>query len=63
MLTERTVVRDGQVRRMRFFVRMFTFTELRDWLLASGFSGVEGFDEQGAPLALESRRMLVMATK
>jgi SAM-dependent methyltransferase len=63
MLTERVVIRGGQVRRMRFFVRMFTFPELRDWLLAAGFSRVQGFDEQGAPLALESRRMLVMATK
>ena len=63
MLTERTILRSGQARRMRFFVRMFSFPELRDWLLAAGFSQVEGFDEQGTPLALESRRMLVLATK
>jgi SAM-dependent methyltransferase len=63
MITERTVIRDGRVRQMRFFVRMFTFPELRDWLLAADFSSVEAFDEQGAPLALGSRRMLVVATK
>lgn len=63
MITERTVIRDGKVRQMCFFVRMFTFPELRDWLLAADFSSVEAFDEQGAPLALESRRMLVVATK
>jgi SAM-dependent methyltransferase len=63
MLTERSVIRDGRARRMRFFVRMFTFPELRDWLLSAGFSMVDGFDEAGAPLALESRRMLVVATK
>jgi SAM-dependent methyltransferase len=63
MITERTVIRDGSVRQMRFFVRMFTFPELRDWLLAADFSSVDAFDEQGAPLALESRRMLVVATK
>jgi len=62
MQTVRTVLRDGQTRRMRFFTRLFTFTELRDWLLAAGFSSVDAFDEQGAPLALESRRMLVRAT-
>jgi SAM-dependent methyltransferase len=62
MHTVRTVLRDGQVRRMRFFTRMFAFTELRDWLLAAGFAGVDAFDEQGAPLSLESRRMLVRAT-
>jgi SAM-dependent methyltransferase len=63
MITQRTVIRDGRVRQMRFFVRMFTFPELRDWLLAADFSSVEGFDEQGGPLALQSRRMLVVATK
>ncbi len=63
MLTERSVIRDGQARHMRFFVRMFTFPELRDWLLSAGFSAIDGFDEEGAPLALESRRMLVVATK
>lgn len=63
MITERTVIRDGRVRQMRFFVRMFTFPELRDWLLEADFSSVEAFNEQGAPLALESRRMLVVATK
>ena len=63
MLTERTILRGGQTRRMRFFVRMFTFPELRDWLLAAGFSRVEGIDEQGTPLALQSRRMLILATK
>jgi SAM-dependent methyltransferase len=61
MLTDRTIIRNGHVRTMQFFVRMFTFPELRDWLLAAGFARVEGFDERGAPLALESRRMLVMA--
>jgi SAM-dependent methyltransferase len=63
MITKRTVIRDGRVRQMRFFVRMFTFPELRDWLLAADFSSVESFDEQGVALALESRRMLVVATK
>jgi hypothetical protein len=63
MLTERIILRAGQARRMRFFVRMFTFPELRDWLLAAGFSRVEGLDGQGTPLALESQRMLVLATK
>jgi SAM-dependent methyltransferase len=61
--TERTVIRGGEVRRVRFFVRLFTFTELRDWLLAAGFSGVEGYDETGGPLGPESQRMIVVATR
>jgi SAM-dependent methyltransferase len=62
MLTLRTVLRDGQVRRMHFSTRLFTFTELRDWLLAAGFESVDAFDEKGEPLSLASRRMLIRAT-
>ncbi len=61
--TERTVVRDGQVRRMRFGVRLYTFPELRDWLTQAGFRTAEGFDERGEPYSLESRRMIVTARK
>lgn len=59
--TERIVLRGGRVRRVRFFVRLFSFTELRDWLLAAGFSSVEGYDGGGGPLTADSRRMIVMA--
>jgi SAM-dependent methyltransferase len=62
--TERTVVRDGRSRRMHFSVRFFTFTELRDWLLAAGFEEVRGFDRAtGEPLSSESRRMITVARK
>ena len=30
--TERIIVRDGQIRHMRFFVRLFTYPELAAWL-------------------------------
>lgn len=63
LVTHRTVLRDGQTKRMRFFVRLFTFTELRDWLRAAGFARIEAFNERGTPLTLESQRMLVIATK
>lgn len=61
MHTERTVLRDGRRRVMHFFTRMFTFTELRDWLLEAGFAEVEGYGERGEPLTLDSRRMLMVA--
>ena len=62
--TERIVVRDGETRRAHFSVRLFTYTELRDWLLQAGFTGVTGYDwESGEPLTLESRRMIVVATR
>ncbi|MEV5747456.1 methyltransferase domain-containing protein [Actinoallomurus sp. NPDC052308] len=60
-VTERTVVRQGRVRRIPFFVRMFTFTELRDWLLAVGFRTVTGHGDEGGPLTPDSRRMIVVA--
>ncbi|GAA4608024.1 class I SAM-dependent methyltransferase [Actinoallomurus liliacearum] len=60
-VTERTVVRQGRVRRIPFYVRMFTFTELRDWLLAAGFRTVTGHGDEGGPLTPDSRRMIVVA--
>lgn len=60
---ERIVLRDGRVRRMHFGVRMLTFPELRTWLAEAGFSAVEGFDDQGAPYAVTSRRMVVRARR
>ena len=61
MVTERIVIRDGRVRRVPYFVRMFTFTELRDWLLDAGFTSVQGYGEEGEPLTWESRRMITVA--
>lgn len=59
--TERTVVRDGRVRRFRFSVRMFVAAELRDWLLEAGFQIVEFVDHAGEPLTARSPRMVTVA--
>jgi SAM-dependent methyltransferase len=61
LATHRTIIRGGAVRHTSFVVRQFSFTELRDWLLEAGFSTVDGFDERGEPLAMDSRRMIVVA--
>jgi hypothetical protein len=37
--------------------------ELRDWLLAAGFSGVEFVDHSGEPLTAQSPRMLTIAAR
>jgi hypothetical protein len=63
MLTDYTAVRGDGVRHYRIFVRMFTFTELRDWLLAAGFSRVDGFGRDAEPLSEEHRRMVVVARR
>jgi SAM-dependent methyltransferase len=62
MVTRRTMIRGGTVRDASYVVRQFTFTELRGWLLDAGFTTVDGYDEHGAPLTLDSRRMIVVAT-
>jgi len=61
--TERIIVRDGQVRRMRFFVRLLTYPELSAWLRQAGFAQVSGYDQDGQELTANSRRMIVVATK
>lgn len=61
-ITERTVLRDGRVRRFHFSVRMFIAAELRDWLLDAGFTGVEFCDHAGEPFTAHSRRMVTIAT-
>ena len=63
MVSERIVIRDGDVRRSRFFVRMFLFPELRDWLLAAGYASVDGCGWDGEPLSLATRRMVTLARK
>lgn len=59
----RTIIRDGRIRRVPFFTRLFTFPELRDWLLAAGFVSVEGHGDDGGPLTAGSRRMIVTARR
>lgn len=60
---ERIVVRDGKTRRFQYFIRLFTYPELRDWLLQAGFNQVEGYGHTGEALSLDSRRMIVVAQK
>jgi SAM-dependent methyltransferase len=62
-IVRRTTVRDGSVRHTTYFVRMFTFPELRDWLLRAGFARVSGHDETAGPLVADSRRMIVVAER
>jgi SAM-dependent methyltransferase len=61
--TDRFIVREGRVRVVHFSVRFFTFTELRDWLLDAGFSSVAVSGQEGEPLDLQVRRMVVVATR
>ena len=60
-VTERTCVRDGQVRRFSYSVRMFIAVELKGWLLTAGFDSVDQVDHEGAALAAGSGRMISVA--
>ena len=63
IVTERIIARDGRVRRVPFFTRLFGFTELRDWLLQAGFATVDAYGEDGASLSPASRRLLAVARR
>jgi SAM-dependent methyltransferase len=56
---ERTVLRSGRARTLTFVKRLFGFPELRDWLTAAGFTGIAASGEDGEPLSLAHRRMVV----
>ena len=58
---ERTVIRGGRARRGTFVKRLFGFPELRDWLLAAGFTTVSGYGEDARPLTADHRRMVIVA--
>src|ERR1017187_8998265 len=58
---ERTVIRGGRTRRVNFVKRMFGFPELRDWLLAAGFTTVAGYGEDARPLTADHKRMVIVA--
>jgi SAM-dependent methyltransferase len=60
---ERTIIRGGKQRTFEFSVRMFTAAELRDWMLAAGFSEARAYGDDGEPLTLEHRRMTVVGRK
>jgi cyclopropane fatty-acyl-phospholipid synthase-like methyltransferase len=61
--TERTVVRNGQVRRFSMSVRMFVAAELGDWLREAGFDEVRFYDREGELLTAAARRMIAIASR
>jgi hypothetical protein len=58
---ERTMIRDGRSRRLRFVKRLFSFPELRDWLIAAGFGAVSACGEDGRCLTADHKRMIIVA--
>ncbi len=62
MCIERTVHRDGAVRRASYFVRLPTPPEWVVWLQAAGFGDVRFQAGGGGPLELDSWELVVVAT-
>jgi ubiquinone/menaquinone biosynthesis C-methylase UbiE len=60
---ERTVMRGGRTRRVNFVKRLLGFPELRGWLLATGFTTVAGYGEDGRPLTADHKRMVIVADR
>lgn len=61
-VTERIVVRDGSVKRGKFFVRLYSPAELTGLLGEAGFRSVQVFGQEGQPFTLYGNRMIVVAT-
>jgi SAM-dependent methyltransferase len=62
METERTVYRDGEVRKTTHFIRLPTPPEWVQWLEGAGFGDVRFWAGGGGPLGLDSWVMVVQAT-
>jgi hypothetical protein len=63
MITDRTMVVGAERRTTTYGLRMFAATELRDWLADAGFGNVEMFGDDLGDLTIDSRRMLIRATR
>ena len=61
METQRVVVRGGSVRELPYSVRMFMPVELRELLLAAGFTSVELLGPSGEQVTVDDRRLVALA--
>jgi SAM-dependent methyltransferase len=60
--SDRIRVRDGVTKRFHFFVRLPTVPEWRHWLADAGFADATFAGRAGAPLTVDSFRIVVVAT-
>lgn len=61
-VTERIIARGGKTRRVHFAVRTFTVPEIRDWVIGAGFTAFDALGSHAEPYALDSDRLVVVAT-
>jgi len=64
LVNQRVILRDGVRRDKPFFIRLYTFTEIRMLLEQAGMIVHQAFgDWDGGPLTVDSRRMVIIARK
>ena len=61
--TERFMVRDGRVRKVRFSLELIEDQALAEWLHEAGFDRVRFLDQRGAPYTAASRRRVAVARR
>lgn len=60
---DRMVIRDGQVRRMHFSVRLFTLPELTSWLQDAGLATIDAYGPAGEAFTWRSERLIAVASR
>ncbi len=64
LVNQRVIIRDGVRRDKPFFVRLYSFTEMRMLLEQAGMIVYRAFgDWDSSPLTVDSRRMVIIAKK
>lgn len=62
-VTERIVLRSGQIKRSKYFVRLYSPVELSELMRRVGFESIKTFGQDGEPYSLYGRRLIVVGSK
>jgi ubiquinone/menaquinone biosynthesis C-methylase UbiE len=62
-VTERIVVRNGQIKRTKFFVRLYSPIELSTLMRRAGFQSIKTFGQDGEAYSLYGKRLILVGSK
>jgi SAM-dependent methyltransferase len=63
IIQNRKYLRNGEINGSVYKIRLFTYTEIADWMKIAGYKKIRGYGREGETFSLESKRMIVVATK
>lgn len=63
IIQNRKFLRNGETTKTKYNIRLFTYTEISDWMKIAGYEDICGYGREGETFSLESKRMIVVATK